>query len=829
MNTLLQDLRYALRQLRKSPGFAAVAVITLALGLTVNATIFFMINDLFLRPLPAADPGRLVVIGQTTTQMPMVIPFSYPDFLDFQRSVEGDGHEFPEMAKAFSGIMAYLESPVQMSRQGEAAERTYVHAVSGNYFTVLGTQPMLGRLFLPNEGRTAGADAIIVLTYDTWKSRFAADPHIIGQLVKINGLPFTVVGVTQPKFVGASWGTALSGFVPISMLPLMNPGGNEIFTNRGFSSIFMMGRMQPGASLEQARSAANLMMARIMKDYGPQHPQGAAAAVIRESMSRPTPFAANFMPLIAGALMILALLVLAITMANVANLLYARTADREREVAIRGALGTTRWRLLRQLLAESTLLALAAGAIGAMAALAVTPLLNNMIVVGDMAPAANTGTDWRLFVFTFVTSLATGILTGLLPALKATRLEILPLLKNAPTIASNRHWLRSLLVISQVAFSCVVLICAGLAARSVQKLAQINLGFRPDHVFLASVDSSLQRYSDELSRKFQTQLLDKLRALPGVTSASLATHLPFDMGGGMRAGVWPEGQTPTEIQKFLMVPCMSVDPAFLQTLGARVLAGRDFTAQDDEAAPRVVIINRTLALQLWPNGDAVGKRMKLQGDVMQVVGVVGEMRYYAMADTNRPLIFYPLAQHFQQGVTIVVRTGMDPMQITASVKQAVAQLDPDMPVYHIRSLGQQIDSSPMGMGAMRMGTIVAGGQGLIALFLATLGLYGLISHSVKQRTHEIGIRLALGATHGKVLRILIEQGLRLVIIGLVLGLVAAFAVTRLLSSVLYGVKANDLLTFGGVSLLLVGVAILASYIPARRAASIEPMQALRTE
>ena len=829
MNTLLHDLRFAFRKLRKSPGFTAVAIITLALGLTVNATIFFMINDLFLRPLPAADPGRLVVIAQRTTQMPFMFPFSYPDFLDFQRSAEGGSHDFPEMAKAFSGIMSYLESAVQMSRQGEAAERAYVHVVSGNYFTVLGAQPMMGRLFLPNEGRTAGADAIIVLTYDTWKNRFAADPHIIGQLVKINGLPFTVVGVTQPKFVGASWGTALSGFVPISMLPLMNPGGNEVFTNRGYTSIFMMGRLQQGASLEQARAAAALVMARLMKDYGPYHPQGASAAVIRESMSRPTPFVANFLPLVAGALMILALLVLAITVANIANLLYARAADREREVAIRGALGATRWRLLRQLLAESTLLALAAGAIGAMAAIAVTPLLGKMVVPGDMAPPANTGTDWRLFVFTFVASLAAGILAGLLPAWKATRLEILPLLKNAPTIASNRHRLRSLLVIGQVAISCLVLICAGLAARSVQKLAQINLGFRPDHIFLASIDPSLQRYSDERSRQFQTQLLDKLRALPGVTSASLASHLPFDVGGGQRAGVWPEGQAPTEIQKFLMVPCMSVDHAFLQTLGTRVVAGRDFTTHDDEAAPRVVIINLTLAQQLWSNGDAVGKRLVLQGDAMQVVGVVGEMRYYAMTDTNRPLIFYPLAQHFEHIATIVVRTGVDPLQITASVKQAVAQLDPDMPVYNIRTLDQQVISSPMGMAPMRMGTIIAGGQGLIALFLATLGLYGLVSQSVKRRTHEIGIRMALGAKPRNVLTILIWQGFRLVLIGLGLGLAAAFAITRVLSSVLYGVKATDLLTFGGVSLLLAGVALLASYIPARRAASIEPMQALRAE
>ena len=827
--TVLRDFAYAMRQVRRSPGFSAVAVITLALGLTVNATIFFMINDLFLRPLPAADPGKLVVIVQKIPQAPMLFPASYPDFLDFRRSAEGSSHDFPEMAQAFSGIMAYLESAVQLSRQGEGGERTHVHVVSGNYFTVLGAQPMMGRLFLPGEGRTAGADAIIVLTYDTWKNRFAADPHIVGQLVKINGLPSTVVGVTQPRFVGAQWGTALSGFVPISMLPLMNPGGNEVFTNRGYTSVFMMGRLRQGASLAQARAATSLVMARLLKDYPQYHPPAEAAVVLRESMCRPTPLAANFTPLVASALMVMALLVLAITVANVANLLYARTADREREVAIRGALGATRSRLLSQLLAESTLLALAAGALGAMAAIAVTPMLGNLVVVGDMAPPANTGTDWRLFVFTFVASLATGILAGLLPSLKATRLEILPLFKNSPAIAGGRHRLRSLLVIAQVAFSCVVLICAGLAARSVQKLSQVNLGFRPDHIFLATVDPSLQRYSDERSRQFQAQLLDKLRALPGVTGASIATHLPFNVGGSQRAGVWPEGQTPTESQKFLSVVCTSVDRAYLETMGTRIVAGRDFTAHDDEAAPRVVIVNRALARMLWPNADPVGKRLVLQGDAMQVVGLVDEMRVWTIADANRPLIFYPLAQRFQQRVTIVARTGMDPIEITASVKQAVAQLDPGMPIYNIRTLDQQIASSPLGMAPMRMGTIIAGGQGIIALFLATLGLYGLISQSVKRRTHEVGIRMALGATSSSVVNLVLRNGLKLAGIGLALGLLAALGLTRFLRGLLYGVSTFDPVSFTAVPAVLIGVGILACWLPAHRAAKVDPVVALRNE
>ncbi len=829
MNTLLQDVRYALRQLRKSPGFTAVAVITLALGLTVNATIFFSINDLFLRPLPAQDPGRLVVIAQKAPQSSLDFPFSYQDFLDFRRYAEGDGHEVPEMAKTFSGIMAYMETPIHLSRTGESTERTFIHMVSGNYFTVLGAQPMMGRLFLPNEGKTVGADAIIVLTYDTWRSRFAADPHIIGQTVKLNGLPFTVVGVTQPKFVGAQWGTALSGFVPATMLPQMTPDRSQFIFDRGDTAFFMMGRLQPGSSLEQARTATALVMARLLKDYAGMHPQGAGVVVLRESMSRPSPFVANYTPLIAFALMAMALLVLGITMANVANLLYARAADRERDVAIRGALGATRWRLLRQLLAESTLLALAAGVIGSMAAVALSPVLYKLIAPGEMAPPSETGTDWRLFVFTFLASLVTGILAGLLPALKATRLDVLPLLKNAPANTGSRHRLRSLLVIGQVAISCVVLICAGLALRSVQKLSHVNLGFRTDHLFLASVDLRLQRYSYDQGRRFQEQLLDKVRALPGVRNASLADAVPFDTGKGMRAGIWPEGQTPTESQKFLDVPCFAVDHAFLETMGARVVEGRDFTNRDDASAPRVVIINRVMAQQLWPNADAVGKRLVLQRDAMQVVGVVGDMRTWAMTDTNRPLVFYPLAQNYQGNVTLVARTGMDPMQLTSPVKQIVAQLDPDLPLFNIRTMDQQIASSPFAMAPLRFGTVIAGAQGMIALFLATLGLYGLISHSVKRRTHEIGIRMALGAKRGRMLRLLIGQGLRLVLVGLGVGLGAAFAVTRLLTSVLYGVQPTDVLTFAGVSLLLAGVAVLASYIPAHRAAKINPMEALRYE
>jgi predicted permease len=583
-------------------------------------------------------------------------------------------------------------------------------------------------------------------------------------------------------------------------------------------------------SLEQARAATAVVMARLLKDYAPYHPPVAKAVVLRESMSRPSPFVVNYTSLIVSALMGLALLVLGITAANVANLLYARAADREREVAIRGALGATRWRLLRQLLAESMLLALGAGVVGTMAALSINPYLNMLISPGDMAPPADTGTDWRLFCFTCGASLVTGILTGLLPALKVTRLDVLPLLKEGTrTMAGARHPLRSLLVIGQVAVSCVVLICAGLAVRSVQKLSQVDLGFQAGNLFLASFDLGLQRYGDDQGRRFHAQLLEKVRALPGVRNASLAEHVPFDTGGGMRAGIRAEGQTATDNSEFQPIPCLVVDHAFLEAMGTRILEGRDFTARDDAPAPRVVIINHVLARRLWLEENPVGKRLLIQGDSLEVVGEVGDIRFWAITDRARPLVFLPLAQNYRGNVTLVARAERDPAQLTLSVKQIVAQLDPDLPLYNIRTMEQQIAGSPLALMPLRFGTVIAGTQGMIALFLATLGLYGLISHSAKRRTHEIGIRLALGAKPSEMLRLVVGQGLRLVLVGVGMGLAAAFVLTRLLSSMLYGVCPTDLLTFAGVALLLAGVAVFASYIPGHRATKVDPMEALRYE
>jgi predicted permease len=831
MSTLLQDLRLAVRMLAKNRGFAIVAILTLALGLTVNVTVFSFVNDLFLRPLPAQDPEQLVVMAQKTPKFQYALPFSYADYRDFRQTIEGSGGEQTEMAKTFAGLMAYREEAVHLSRSGETTERTWLHLVSDNYFEVLGVQAQHGRLFLPGEGRNPGADPILVLSHDYWRSRFSGDPRIVGQAVRLNGLPFTVVGITPPGFYGASWGTAVSGFVPATMHPQLSPAMAGLLFDRGNTGFFMMGRLRPSARISQARAAAQVVMERLVKDYPGAHVP-VQVVVLAENMSRPSPFVASYVPLIVSAMMTLALLVLLVAAANVANLLYARAADRERELGIRGALGASRWRLLRQLVIESVLLALGAGTLGTLITSWIFPYLAAATIPADFAPAADTGTDWRLFAFAFGASVAAGVLTGLVPALKATRPDVLPLLKErAPSTSHARHPLRSLLVVSQVAVSCLVLVCAGLAVRSLHKLSGVDLGFRPNNLFVASFDLGLQRYDSDKGRRFQTELLERVGTLPGVRDASLGESVPFDTRMGTVGDVTAEGQPLKDNSLFDFIPCLSVDRGFLPTLGVPIAEGRDFSAQDDRSTPRVVIINRAMARRLWPDESPIGKRllMNQRQPPIEVVGVVSDARFFNMTDRARPLVFRPLAQNYQGNVTLVARTEADPEQLTTAVQQIVAQLDPDLPLYGLRTMEQQIAGSPNALMPLRLGASIAGAQGLIALLLAALGIFGLVSFSVTRRTREIGIRVALGATVSDVVRLVSRQNLTLTLIGLAVGLLSALALTRPLAGLLYGVSPSDASVYAGVALLIAATTLVACWLPVRRATRINPVVALRAE
>ncbi|KPK44252.1 MAG: hypothetical protein AMJ65_03565 [Phycisphaerae bacterium SG8_4] len=830
MTTVLCDIKYGLRQLRKKPVFTVVAILTLALGLTINGAVFSFLSEFFLRPLPAAKPDELVVIAQKAPQFSLAVSFSYMDYLDFRRAVEATDAQDSGLSQAFSGLMAYGEQPVHLSRTHQVTERAWVHVVSDNYFSVLGVQPLHGRLFLPQAGQAEDPTPVIVLTHNAWQQRFDADPGIIGQSIKVNGLPVTVIGVTQPGFYGAAYGTALSGFLPASAVETLMPAQKRMVTSRGSNAFFMMGRLRPGIGLDQARAAVDVFMAHLIPDNS--FIEDVKAVVMRERMSRPSPHVAHFSPLIISALMGLALLVLIVAIANVANILFARMEDLKRELAIRGALGASRARMFRLLLVETVQLALGAGTVGTIAAYALIPHLQALAPApeGVMAPAAETGLDWRLFVFTFIASVVTGVLTGLLPALKATDLNIAPILKEGSrSMAGTSHLWRSIMVVGQVALSCVVLICAGLAVRSLHRLSQVPLGFRPENLYLASFDLELQRYSEDQGRLFQRQLLERVRTLPGVSSVSLSDYVPLEARVRMRSDIRAEGQPDTDNERFRIMPCIGVHDDYFETTGLSIVQGRTFAPRDNASGGAVAIINPLLAEHLWPDENPIGRRLMIGEQAHEVIGITGRCRYFSISGAPRPLVFVSLSQHHRSQLTLLARTQGPPLSLGSSIEQIVRQLDPDLPIYHVRTMQQQMARSPMGFMPMRTGATIAGAQGILAALLAALGIAGLVSFAVVQRTREIGIRMALGAKTGNVIRLVTAQSLRLTGIGLVLGLLMAFGVTRVLSGLLYNVSATDPVVFLSVTCVIFVSALLACWIPARRAARIDPMEALRYE
>ncbi|MBI5381169.1 MAG: ABC transporter permease [Opitutae bacterium] len=828
---MLSDLKFAFRTLLKSPGFTAVAVCTLGIGIAVNAVFTTVANDLFFRPLPAAAPDRLVVVAIKAAAIPYQFPYSYADAADFRRFVDGDGTTVPEMARVFSGLMAYKEQVVHLSQTGKSTERAWVHAVTDNYFSVLGVQPYLGRFFLPNEVAAPGAEPVLVLAHDTWRTRFNADPTIVGQTVKINAVPFTVIGVAPQDFFGASWGTALSGFVPATMLTRLLPGGEQFALKRGNTAVFLMGRLRPEATVAQAQTAMEVAYARVMQDNPGQYFPNSHAIVLRESHSRPTPYIAQYTPKIVFALTALGLLVLAIALANTANLLYARNASREHEFAICSAIGATRFQLIQRLLAESLLLALAAGLVGGLASLWLTPALYAaMPSPANSAPAADVSADWRPFITTGLVSLIAGFLAGLLPALQVSGNAPLAFMRAAAPVSDpRRHPLRSLLVIGQIAVSTVVLVCAALALRSVALLARADLGFRTSHLHLVSFDLGAQKYAVKKGRQFQTSLLEQVRALPGVEAASLTTHAPLDTGISLLGGIKAADEPAPSNANGLSVPTLRVEFTYLSTIGLPLVAGRDFTVRDDAKAPAVAIVNRVLAQALWPGRDPVGQRISIQGRNAEVIGVVGPSRYYGLQDAHRPLLVVPLAQDYFSAVTLVVRTASTTAPLAQAIAGIVRQQDPDLPLFHHRSMAQQIEQSPSGMMPYRMGAILAGCQGGIALLLAGAGIFSLIAFGVARRTREIGIRMALGASRWEVIRAVTRESLLLTATGLAVGLVASFGLTRALSSLLYGAGKMEVLIFALVATVIALVVIAACWFPTRRATRVNPMEALRAE
>jgi predicted permease len=809
MEPFIQDLRFGARMLMKQPGFTLIAVITLALGIGANTGVFSLVNTVLLRPLPIAQPERVFEITPLREGADIGVT-SYPVYKDFR-----------DRNDALEGLAAYRFTPMSLSRNGNN-ERVWGYLVSGNYFDLLGVRAAQGRMFTQEEDRAPGAHPVVVLSYGCWQRRFGGDPNLIGQTITINNYSFTVVGVAPPEFNGTALIFTPEIYAPLNMGKQVEPGSRWL-ENRGNGSLMWLGRLKPNVTAAQAKSAFDTLATQIRREQ-PNDDD------LHFSFSPPgliVPLLRNATLGFAGALLVIVGLVLLIACTNLANLSLARAAQRRKEIAVRLSLGATRGRLMRQLLTESVLLALAGGALGWLLASGMVGLVKAFKPPVDFGLTIDLKVDWRVLVFTMLVSLFTGVLFGLLPAWQATKPDLVPALKDETGIGGfRRAWLRNALVVAQVAMSLVLLAGAGLIVRSLQQTQAVGPGFDIEHTVTASMDLDLQGYDRARAKEFQKRLLARIEAIPGVRSASLTGILPLNLDRSS-SGIYAEGQPFTRSAELPEILVTEVWPRYFETMGIPLLAGRDFTMQEDNENVRPAIVNETFARRFWPGQSAVGKRLSFGGPdqpYWDIVGVVKDSKYFSLGEDPRPYAYFPMLRDGEGDAALVARTSGDTQSLINAIRHEVRSLDANLPVYDAKPMREHMRLS---LFPLRAGAWVAGSFALLALALAGLGIYGVMSYATEQRTRELGIRIALGAQGPDVLRLVMRQGLRLAFVGLALGLAGALAVTQLMKSVLYGVSATDAATFAGVTSLLALIVSLACYVPAQRATKIDPLKALR--
>ncbi len=814
----MDDVRQAFRSLRKHRGFTAVAVLTLAFGIAVNVTLFGMISAFFFQPLPLSDPHELVLVMQRSDLVNIPYGHSYPDYRDYR-----------EASKTMVDLAAYMPTPVHLAVRGQAPERTWVEVVSPNYFTLARVTPSFGAFPRP-EDEAAGAPASVVLAHAYWQRRFGGNPSIVGQPVTLNGRSFTVSAIAPPSFTGLSWAMAVSAFVPSGAAGALMPDGATMTESRGVPAFRLMGRLAPGATLDDARAEVVVLAKRLAAAYPAEH-KGSRVEVIPESRSRPDPAIAGFLPIFAAVFAVMAGLVLLIACANVANLVLARAFARQRDLIIRSALGASRTRLVRLQLIESLVLAAAAGAVGVLLAQWAGQAFAGFAPAGDIPIKTERPVDWRAYVFAVAVSGAAAVLTGLWPALRATRFDVFESLKDGSSAAgTSRHRLRSLLVVGQVMMSLIVLVSGGLFLHSLRQLQNLDIGLNPDRLFMASIDVGLQQYDAARGRRFLEDLVRRVEALPGVTGASVLTHVPFDYGI-VFTDVRIKGDIPGTKEGSMSTAFSVVGPTFFQTAGADLERGHGFDRHDDEESRPVAVVNQTMARKLWPGKDAIGQRFRFgeTGRWVEVVGVTRDGKYMMLAEPPRPYFYVPIEQNYRSPVTLLVRSASNPAALSAPVQRVLSEMDPDLPVFNVRTMEHHIRASVFGFMPLRVAVAMAAAQGGVGLLLAVIGLYAVVSYTVTRRTREIGVRVALGAGRADVLRLVVRDAMRLTVIGIALGLLVAFGLGAVLSRVLAGLPTVDLVVLLGVTALLLAVSALACYVPARRATRVDPMIALRAE
>lgn len=811
IENLLRDFRYAVRILRRSPLFTLVAIVTLALGIGANTTVFTFIENVLLGSLPVDHPEQLVSLNWGGMQN-----ISYPNYLDFR-----------DRNNVFSNLAAHRFNPVSISVRARENFRVWGYEVSGNYFQMLGVHPLLGQFFGPAEDDKPGAHPVVVISHRWWQTYLAADANVIGRTIKINGFPFTIVAVAPPSFLGTELIVSGDYWAPMTMESEIEPGNNWL-SQRGAREVWLLGRVQSGVSVLRAQADLDLIGKQLTQTYDLDREsnvqfQLCRPGLIGEGLRRP-------LSNVGAVLLGLAGLVLLLACVNLAGMLLARASDRHREIGIRLAIGASRVQLLRQLMTESLLLAIGGACLGYFVAAAACRLFSAWHPAFGFPVNTALYPNTAVLGFTVIACCMATVLSGLLPAFQAIRTDLIPGLTSQPSSHHLRRWsTRDCLVAGQIAVSVLLVICSVLVLRSLQHALTLNLGFQTEGAVAVSFDLSLQSYAPEKSRLFDSQLLAKTAALPGLKAVGIISNLPLRFGEDNRVPSRADRPVPKTSEERSSVQ-YNISPGYLKAAGTRLLSGRDINAHDRQDSVPVVVVNEALAQHLFGNENPIGKRIRLTADPtdrgLEIIGIVETGKYESLGEDPHSAFFLPIAQSETKWTTLVARTSLPAQQATELLRKSVLDLDPELTIFNAGSLKDQL---AMPLFPARISAIVLGTFGVLALILAATGLFALMAYAVSRRTREIGIRMALGARSSQVLSSVLGRTLVLCAVGISIGVVLALAAGRLLLSVLYGISPNDPATYATAIFLMTTVALLASWNPVTRAIHVDPASTLREQ
>jgi len=822
MGTLLQDLRFALRQLRKSPSFAITAVLTLALGIGANTAIFSLVNSLLIKPLPVPNPNQLASIGQRQDNGPLIPNFSLQEY----KAIRDQSHGL------FSDVFTHSLGLDGFAIEGQQPQPILTGFVSGNFFQGLGLKPVVGRLLLPSEGEVLGSDRVVVLGYEFWKERFNGDASVVGRQATIDGHPFTIVGVAPKGFSGVQSFVKTSAYIPLSAMTVTGTPADQLnnWQTRGF---LIFGRLRPGVSYKKATSELSVI-ARRMTGQHPEAEKNMDMAALPEPSLRIPTGDPKTMPIMAGLFLSLAGMVLLLACVNVANLVLVRATVREREMAIRSALGAQRSRLIRQMVTESVLLALMGGVMGVILGTWASSALSHIDPHAGLPVNLEFAFDWRIFLYSFAVALLAGIVVGIVPAMRVAKANVSAVLhEGGRGVTAGRHWMRDSLVVVQIAGSLVLLVVAGLFVRSLSAMQTMDFGFKPDHVLNLAIDANEIGMNDAQAHDLAANILSRLNQVPGVESVSHAGTVPLGYmsngGDTMVIDGAPAAPDPSAFGAGYNV----VSREYFTVMGIDIVRGRGLTDSDDTHGRDVAVISESTAKKYWPNQDAVGRTFRMQSQKdrqLEVVGIARDAEFQIYGGGKaRPFFYLPYEQHVLNNRLMVIqlKTEGDALALAPTVEKVIHELAPQLPVFQVQTMRQGLYTLN-GLLLFQIGATVAAIIGCLGLTLAVIGLYGVVSYAVSRRTHEIGLRIALGASRSAVFRMIYRQSVVIVAAGVGIGIVLAFMVAQAAGSFVV-VSVRDPGTYAVVAIVLALVALGSCYLPARRAMAVEPMVALRED